>query len=1251
MLTARLLGQYEIRRDKKPVNLPTRAAQSLFAFLLLHPHQPQRREMLAGQFWPDTTEDNARSNLRHALWRVRKALDAGADDRLESDSLAVVYHPQPGDWLDVDQLESCPEDESNLTRLLQAVSAYGGELLPGFYEDWIVLERERLRAAFERKLGNLLDGLVAERLWNEALRWGETWIAGGGAPEPAYRALMLAQAGLGNLAGAALQYQRCVDALEAELGVAPSEKTRKLFEQIRSGEIQAVLSNATQPRKHSPGLPEALAKPETSFVGREAELSALERSLNRALHGQPQVIFVRGEAGSGKSALLQAFLRKALAAHPDLAAGWGTCNAFFGQGDPYLPFRDVLAMLSDGRERIENLAAREPERNQLFEQYTQMLRSIAAGRPVLVILDDLQWMDSGTGQLLFHLARRLQNERILIAGAYREEELVLGRSGERHPLEPLLNELQAMRGEITLDLDNPGEARGRAFVDAYLDTEPNDLDETFRRELYRRTQGHPLFTIELLRNLQERKEVIQDENGRWQAPARLNWDSLPPQVEGIIGERIGRLDRELQDLLLTASVEGEQFTLQVLEAVQGGGERVLLQRLSRELEKRHHLVQEIGETAAGGKRLVRFRFVHALIQQYLYRSLGAAERLVLHREIGVALEALNEGERNAVALPLARHYLEAGVKDKAVEYLLIAGDQARSLFAHQEALEHYRQALAFLKESGEIEQAARTSMKLYLVYHNALNFREANLALEESNRLWKAAAERSHGAGVPRSEQPYRLAILKKPLFDPAFCSDIYDYQIIPQILLGLVELSEDRTVRPSAAKSWDVLEGGRRYVFHLREGMRWSDGAPLTAWDFEYAWKRVLDPATQSPVASMLYSIRGAEAYNQGFTGDAALVGISVPDAHTLEVELEDPCGYFPYILGDPISFAIPRHVVERAGPAWTELGQIVSNGAFQLAEGQDPAGKTITFVRSPLFFDRCAGNIESVRLTILQNELEMYRAYVAGELDTIEMLIPQLKEEDWAHYEKTGQLNVSPVPFVDALYFLTDQPPFDRAEVRRAFGMATDRETLARELKNQLPALGGYIPPGLPGYSEGISLPFDPQAACRLLAGAGYPQGRGFPTVRLLMGLVGLETEDTHVFEILREMWQRNLGVDLEVVWHDRNRPQNEEDQKHELFFLGWFADFPDPASFLQMNFLIEMTHWRSPVYDDLIAEGKRIIDQERRLELYRKADRMLMDEAIILPLFYGHIYGLRQPWLRKPSGVSIYNPQWKDIILLPH
>lgn len=234
MLEIRLLGQFEVKLEGQHVEIPSRPAQSLFAYLLLNPGTAHRREKLAGLFWPDATESNARNNLRYVLWRIRKAIEASRA-YLIADDLSIAFDASAEYWLDVSVLERKMAEAESAEDLIGVVSVYGGELLPGFYDDWAVLERERLHGVFERKMQALLDRLIEAQRWTEVLEWGERWVALGRVPEPAYRALMIAHSGLGDMSKVAAVYNQCVEAFRRELGVEPSEQTRKLYERLIKG--------------------------------------------------------------------------------------------------------------------------------------------------------------------------------------------------------------------------------------------------------------------------------------------------------------------------------------------------------------------------------------------------------------------------------------------------------------------------------------------------------------------------------------------------------------------------------------------------------------------------------------------------------------------------------------------------------------------------------------------------------------------------------------------------------------------------------------------------------------------------------------------------------------------------------------------------------------------------------------------------------------------------------------------------------
>ena len=518
------------------------------------------------------------------------------------------------------------------------------------------------------------------------------------------------------------------------------------------------------------------------FVAREGELARLEKQLGLALAGRGRVAFVTGEAGSGKTALLEAFSRRAQTTNPELVVAVGNCNAYTGLGDPYLPFRETMELLTGDVEarwaagaisreharrlwellpvagqalvesgpelvdtfvpgtallerckigaageiawqsRLAELVAHKPvaglgglspQQSDLFEQYTRVLQAVAQVRPLLLVLDDLQWADLGSISLLFHLGRHLAGSRILVVGSYRSEEVAIGRGGERHALEPVVNEFQRMFGDSSVNL---GQAEGRAFVTALLDCEPNRLGPSFREMLYRQTQGHPLFTIELLRGLQERGDLERDDEGRWIEGPALNWEAIPARVEAVVAERIGRLARPLQTLLRVASVEGELFTAEVVARVEETGEKDILASLSRELDRRHRLVRAESIVRVDGRLLSRYRFRHILFQKYLYRSLDEVERGHLHQRVGTALEGLygSEEQTATIAVQLALHFQRAQNADKAVHYLQQAGDRALRLYAYQEAITHLTGGIELLLTLPDSPERARRELAMQL---------------------------------------------------------------------------------------------------------------------------------------------------------------------------------------------------------------------------------------------------------------------------------------------------------------------------------------------------------------------------------------------------------------------------------------------------------------------------------------------------------------------------------------------------------
>ena len=1051
------------------------------------------------------------------------------------------------------------------------------------------------------------------------------------------------------------------------------------------------------------------------FVARERELSQLDAFLKLALAGQGQVCFVTGEAGSGKTALVTEFGRRAQEQDKNLLVAVGQSNAQTGIGDPYLPFREALAMLTGdasvqqaarriGPQNVHRLragvtrsvqvlveaapelvgvlvpggkllgavgkavvhktgwmdklellakkpAAPSVEQSRIFEQYTAYLQQLSVKTPLILLLDDLQWSDAASIELMFHLGRRIGESRVLIVGAYRPEEVALGRVGERHPLEKVLAEFMHYFGDIWLDLGQAEEAEHRQFVNALLETQPNRLGEEFREALFQQTAGQALFTVELLRDMQERGDIVRDEEGQLVESPSLDWGAVPARVEGVIEERIGRLEEQLREILSVASVEGQDFTAQVVGRVQDIGERQLLRELSQELGKRHRLVQERGEVQVGRQRVLSpYQFAHTLFQQYLYNDLSAGERRLLHREVAEVLEELYEGNTEEIAVQLARHFELAGIDDKAIEYLLLVGDRARGLYAHREAIDHYQRALALLEERGECDRAARTLMKLGLTYQNAFDFQAARQAYDEGFLLWEQAAKTESPDRPLPAPHGLRVALVEPPTLDPGLAHDVLSLVAIDQLFSGLVELSPEMGVTPDVARSWEMLDEGRKYIFHLRDDVRWSDGVQVTARDFEYAWKRVLDPATPSQVGSVLYDIKEAKTYHEGHVSDPDLIGVQAVDESTLVVELEGPTSYFPHLLTFSPTFPVPRHVVETHGEAWTEEGNLVTNGPFRLLAWK--RGESMLLERNPTYHHRMKGNLQEVELSFRATEPAGWlQLYEDNRLEVVFFELLPLTDWERARQRHAGEYVSAPSLETYYVGFGVRRPPFDDLRVRRAFTLATDRETLAHVALRgyAFPATGGFVPPGMPGHSPGIGLPYDPEQARLLLADAGYPGGQGFPELEVFTAGTPLEVSTV---ENLQTQWLHNLGVEVTLKrlnWGEMLDRLSRESP--HMWSMGWSADYPDPDNFLRVGNWRLTGGWRNELYDRLIEGARRGTDQGERIGMYQQAELILVQEAPILPLYHFRSHLLVKPWVRRYPTSPMKLWFFKDVIIEPH
>jgi oligopeptide transport system substrate-binding protein len=459
----------------------------------------------------------------------------------------------------------------------------------------------------------------------------------------------------------------------------------------------------------------------------------------------------------------------------------------------------------------------------------------------------------------------------------------------------------------------------------------------------------------------------------------------------------------------------------------------------------------------------------------------------------------------------------------------------------------------------------------------------------------------------------FRMTLASEPpTLDWNLATDSVSFTVITNLMEGLTEYDQNLQPQPSIAERWEVSPDGRIYTFYLREDVRWSDGKTVTAQDFEYSWKRLLNPKTAAEYAYFLYDMVNAYEYNTGQVKDPSLVGVRALSPRVLQVHLNKPIVYFPSITTFMVTFPIRQDIIERYGNRWTEPEHIVTNGPFRLFEWKHEYKLGLKanqeYYGGPPSLDEVLFFIVNVPTTALS-------LYETGDLELVD-----LPPEAIPSYASSSDYVRQPILRGYYYGFNTKKPPFDVTRVRRAFSMAIDRKEIPRILKGGQIATSSWIPRGMFGYNPSVGFEFNPEKARALLAEAGYPGGKGFPRVT---ATYNTDPVHTLIAENLQAQWKRNLGITIDLdnqewkVYLKRLKTDTPA-----LFRLGWGADYPDPDNFMVLftsGSGNNNTHWGNPRYDALIAQAAVERDLVRRQKLYTEAQRILVEEdAVILPLF---------------------------------
>jgi DNA-binding SARP family transcriptional activator len=722
-LHIRLLGEFSLTyRDELVEGVNTARLQSLLAYLVLHHNAVHLRQHVAFLFWPDSSEAQARTNLRQTLHGLRHALPS-ADAFLAADHQTLRWRADGLCAVDVAEFERALDEAKQMANggnglglretLERAVELYQGDLLPGCYDDWIRTERERLRRRLLEALGRLVQVLEMQGDYDTAILYAERIITCDPLDEAGYRTLMRLDLLTGNRAAAQQTFQQCVTVLRRELGLEPSMATREAAARI--------MEEATRPPPAGHGgasTSVAAVDASAPLIGRPREWDRLRDVWHRASNGQPELVLVTGEAGIGKSRLAeelvlwvgqQGFVTAKTRSYPaegqlSLApvADW-----LRGPGlRPHLACLDPL-WLGEVARIVPELLNEFPglpnygpisefgQRQRFFQALA--LAVLAAPPPLLLLIDDLHWCDQETFEWLHFLLRFDPAAHLLLLGTLRSEELA--------PRQPLRTQLLALRDaapthEIALQ---PLDAAETARLAEAVGHNRLGVDAALR--LYHETEGNPLFVVETVRAGPEAlpaRDTTVDNSPGSSLPAGSK--PLPPRVHATIAHRLAQLSPRAFALTTLAAAIGREFRLDVLCRAGNLAEEDAVQALDELWHRR--LVREQGPNT--------YDFTHDKLREVAYGELSVPQRRLLHNRIARALEAMHADHLDPVSGQIAAHYEHAGLLDQAIVYYLHAASTAQRVYANDDAISLLTRCLSLLEQVPHDEQRDRRELSVLL---------------------------------------------------------------------------------------------------------------------------------------------------------------------------------------------------------------------------------------------------------------------------------------------------------------------------------------------------------------------------------------------------------------------------------------------------------------------------------------------------------------------------------------------------------
>ena len=691
MLHLRVLGDFSlIYHDQHLTTFSTARLRALLTYLILHRETPQQRQHLAFLFWPDATEFQARNNLRQLLYQLRQAFPA-MEQFLVADSQTLYWHPTQPCSVDVAEYEQAlalvdslaqTDDQYTLRRALeQAAQLYGGELLPNCYDEWLLPERERLHQSHLRIFEQLCRLCETQGDTIAAIQYAQRLLNLDPLCEDYYRRLMYLFVLNNDRASALRVYHTCVTTLQHELGVGPDLATQAVYERL----LQQEQPSLQQLHLHQRPLIAA-----STLIGREREWLLLQTVWQHQSLGEPHFVFVRGEAGVGKSRLTEEFVE--WAGQQGAATGKARSYAAEGQlsfapitewlrSDDLRPklgqldrvwLTEIVRLLPELLEARPDLPHYAPvtEYGQRLRFFEALARAILVSeQPLLLLLDDLQWCDQETLEWLHFLLRFARTSHILIIGCAREEELPLD-----HPLRTFLLHLHNTVRVTEIEL-KPLDAAETGKLATQIAQRMVGQDEGL--DLFRETGGYPLFIVEMVRAGVGREHEPTSEADHLPGQLLLfDRQTLPPRIYAVLVGRLRQLSASARGFVELAATVGREFSLDLLVACSNAEPESVVHALDELWQKRI-----VGEHSAN-----TYDFTHGKLREVAYQEISAPQRRLLHQRIAHALETLAGSDLDLVSGQIGAHYERAGMIEQALGYYQRAASVAQRVYANQDAI-------------------------------------------------------------------------------------------------------------------------------------------------------------------------------------------------------------------------------------------------------------------------------------------------------------------------------------------------------------------------------------------------------------------------------------------------------------------------------------------------------------------------------------------------------------------------------------